>query len=172
MLLCNYFGTSIHNTNPKNVQYVCACVHIGVSGLFVQSLFSFQAWPTSYCTVVLILYECATACSGHCRSTHLLSHIHSTGGQQGAWPASTAETQFDYTVVHLEDISTAFSTNLQLLNESLKQRLAMIDTSTVKCKKLSHRFLKNALCDLLKCYAAKVGNLNLAPFPQAETCLC
>lgn len=34
----------------------------------------------------------------------LLSHIHSTGGQQGAWPASTTETQSDYTVVHLEEI--------------------------------------------------------------------
>lgn len=50
--------------------------------------------------------------------------------------------------------------------------LAMIDTRTVKCKQLSHRFLQNTLCDLLNCYAAKVGNLNPTPFPQAETCLC
>lgn len=75
------FGTCIHNTNLKMYDTrVCVC-ELGSLPLCPAS---FQFWPTSYCTVVLILYECAAACSGHCRSTHLLSHIHSTEGQQGA----------------------------------------------------------------------------------------
>lgn len=66
---CNNFGICTHNTNPK-MYNICVCVSASLSSLSS----SFQAWPTSYCTVELILYECAAACSGHCRSTHLHSH--------------------------------------------------------------------------------------------------
>ena len=55
----------------KNVQYMCVCVSVSWASLSSLSLLSFQAWPTSYCTVVLVLYEPVVAtvdpliCSAH-----------------------------------------------------------------------------------------------------------
>ena len=72
------------------VRVLCA-VYRGLGLFCPASLLSIQAWPTFSSTVVLILYKRATACSGHCRSTHLLFQIHSTGRQQGAWLVSTTE---------------------------------------------------------------------------------
>lgn len=82
--------TQMSATHIMHVYTTCVSVYQGFS-LSVQLLSSTRAWPTFYCTVVLILYECAAACSGHCRSTRLFFHIVSTGGQQRAQPASPTE---------------------------------------------------------------------------------
>lgn len=119
-LLCNHFGTCIHNSNPKKCTvYVCVCPYFGpLCPASLSPLFSGLAYFLLYCSA-----DSVWACSGHCRSTHLLCTFTVQEGKQGAWPASTTETRSDYTVVHLEEISAAFSTDWQLLNKSLKQML-------------------------------------------------
>lgn len=119
---------------------------LGCRPVCPASLLSFQAWPTSSYSCSADPVWVRTACSGHCRSTHLLPHIDSTGGQRGSLSSSYHKHRSDesFTLTRSKQV---FYADWTLLDDSLKQML-LIDKGTVKCKPLSHRFLQNVLWPL------------------------
>lgn len=78
------------DSNPKNIEYtVCVSMHIGV---FQASLLSFQAWPTSSYSVVLILYESAQPVVATVDPLICSPTLTVQEGNGGACPAPTTKT--------------------------------------------------------------------------------
>lgn len=144
--------------------YVGVCLS-GSQPLCLAFLLSFQAYPTSYCTVLLILCECISACSGHCKSTRLLPHIHSTAGQ--LLPHRPAQTQLSFTLRRSEHIF--------LLTENCKIKpkpdLTMTDTSTVKCKQSLIGFAECTVLWLLNILGCQSGKFQSCSFSTSSALL-